>query len=75
MLKTNYLKFLAGVFTQVNGELEKCREELSRKHVRTAEDLAKWWSDHLEGVRAELYKAAIDSAKKELQVRIRENDK
>ena len=75
ILKTNYLKFLASVFTQVNAELEKCRKEWREKYIRTAEDLAKWWSDHLEGVRAELYKAAIDSAKEELQVRIRENDK
>ncbi len=28
ILKTNYLKFLGSVFTQINGELERCREEL-----------------------------------------------
>jgi hypothetical protein len=75
MLKTNYLKFLASVFTQVNGELEKCRKEFSRKRIGTAEGLAKWWSGHLEGVRTELYKAAIDGANKTIEVRIREHDK
>ena len=62
------------MFTEVDGELEKCREELSGKHVRTAEDLAKWWSSHLEGVRTELYKAAIDGANKAIQVRIRKDE-
>jgi hypothetical protein len=75
ILKTNYLKFLASVFTQVNAELEKCRTEWREKSIRTAEDLAKWWSGHLEGVRAELYKAAIVGANKPIQVRIREDDK
>ena len=74
-LKTNYLKFLGSVFTQVNGELEKCREELSKKKIKTAEDLAKWWSSHLEGVRTELYQAAIDGAGKAIEVRIHENHK
>ena len=58
------------MFTQVNGELEKCREELNEKQIRTAEDLAKWWSGHLEGLRTELYKAAIDGAGGAIQVRI-----
>ena len=72
-LKTNYLKFLASVFTQVGGELEKCWEELSEKRTRTTQDLAKWWSSHLGGVRRELYKAAIDGANKTIQVRIRKD--
>jgi hypothetical protein len=63
------------VFTQVNDELEKCREELSVKQIRTSEGLAKWWSSHLEGVRTGLYKAAIDDAKKPIQVRIRTHGK
>lgn len=67
ILQTNYLNFLAGVFTQVNNELEKCREELSVKQIRTSEGLAKWWSSHLEGVRTGLYKAAIDGAKEAIQ--------
>ncbi len=71
ILKTNYLKFLGSVFTQVNGELEKCREELSKKQIRTAEDLSKWWSSHLEGLHTELYKVAIDGAGGAIQVRIR----
>jgi len=70
MLKTNYLKFLGSVFTQINGELEKSQQELNKKKIRTAEDLAKWWSNHLEGVRTELYKAAIDGAAEANQVRI-----
>jgi len=63
------------VFLQVNGELEKCREELSKKQIRTAKDLAKWWSSHLEGVRTKLYKAAIEGAGKAIQVRIHEDHK
>jgi len=63
------------VFTQVNDELEKCREELSVKQIRTSEGLAKWWSSHLEGVRTGLYKAAIDGAKEAIQVRIRAEGK
>lgn len=63
------------MFTQVNGELEKYRKEFGRKHIRTAEGLAKWWSGHLEGVRTELYKAAIDGANNAIEVRIREYDK
>ena len=75
ILKTNYLKVLAGVFTQVNGELEKCLEELRERQIRTAEDLARWWSSHLEGIRTGLYKEAIDSANKAIQVRIRKDGK
>ncbi len=63
------------MFAQINGELEKCREELSKKTIRTAEDLAKWWSSHLEGLRTELYKAAIDGAGEAIQVRICEDGK
>ncbi|KAF5373422.1 hypothetical protein D9615_009451 [Tricholomella constricta] len=59
-LKGNCLKFFASVFTQVNDELEKFWEELSKK---SAEDLAKWWSSHFEGIREGLYKAAITDAK------------
>jgi len=72
VLKTNYLKFLGNVFTQVYDELDKCREEL-KKQTPTAADLAKWWSRHLEGRRTELYKAAIDSASNATQVCIRED--
>ncbi len=39
------------------------------------EDLAKWWSSHLEGLRTELYKAVIDGAGGAIQVRIREDGK
>ena len=73
IMKTNYLKFLGSVFAQVNGELEKCREELSDK--RNAEDLAKWWSRRLESIRPKLYKAAIDGAGEANPVRIREHGK
>jgi malate synthase len=75
VLKTNYLKFLGSVFTQINGELEKSRKELNEKKIETAEDLAKWWSNHLEGRRTKLYKAAIDGAGEAIQVRIREDGK
>ena len=71
VLKTNYLKLLGSVFTQVNDELERCREELE-KQIPTAGDLAKWWSRRLEGRRTELYKAAIDGARNATQVCIRE---
>ena len=40
-----------------------------------AEDLAKWWSSHLEGACRELYKAAIDGANNAIQVRIHEDSK
>ena len=63
------------MFTQVNGELEKCREELNEKQIRTAEDLSQWWSSHLGGIRTELYKAAIDGAGEAIQVHIHENGK
>jgi hypothetical protein len=51
---------------QVNGE--KCKTELKKKRIKTAEDSAKWWSGHLEGWRTELYKAAIDGAGETIQV-------
>jgi hypothetical protein len=70
MLKTKYLKFLGSVFKQINGELENSQQELNEKKIRTAEDLAKWWSNHLKGVRTEPYKAAIDGAAEANQVRI-----
>jgi len=73
-LKTNYLKFLGSVFTQVNDELKRCREELE-KQVTMAEDLAKWWSSHLEGQRTELYKAVIDGARNPIEVCICEDGK
>jgi len=71
VLKTNYLKLLGSVFTQVNDELERCREELE-KQIPTAGDLAKWWSRRLEGRRTELYKAVIDGASNATQVCISE---
>ena len=70
ILKTNYLKFLGGVFTQVKMELDFCRAELSKKRITSAGDLAKWWSSHLESVRPRLYGAAIKSASKDIPVRI-----
>ncbi|KAF8218993.1 hypothetical protein L208DRAFT_1523899 [Tricholoma matsutake] len=68
ILKTNYLKFLGSLFMEVNGELEKCLGDLSKKQIRTAEDLAKWWSCHLEGIRTGLYKAVIDGATQPIQI-------
>jgi hypothetical protein len=74
-LKTNYLKFLGNVFRLVDGELDKCQKELSGKRITTAEGLAKWWSNHLESIRTELYKAAIVSTSEPIKVRIREDGK
>jgi len=68
ILKTNYLKFFASLFTEVNSELEKCLGELSEKQIRTAEELARWWSCHLEGIRTGLYEAAIDGVTKANQI-------
>ena len=70
-LKTNYIKFLGSVFRQVSAELDKCHEEW--KQISTAANLAEWWSDHLESIRSELYKAAIDGTVEPIEVRIREN--
>ena len=69
-LKTNYLRFQGGVFTQVKMELDFCRTELSKKRITSAGDLAKWWSSHLESVRPRLYGAAINVASKDIPVRI-----
>jgi hypothetical protein len=55
--------------------LGKCQGELRDKQIRTAEDLARWWSGHLEGVRTGLYKAAIGGANEAIQVRICEGGK
>lgn len=71
ILKTNYLKFLGSVFRLVNAELDKCHEEW--KQISTAAGLAKWWSSHLESIRTELYKAAIDDTDQPIKVRIRED--
>ncbi|KAF8222578.1 hypothetical protein L208DRAFT_591936 [Tricholoma matsutake] len=68
ILKTNYLKFFGSLFTEVDGELEKCMGDLRKKQIRTAEDLAKWWSCHLEGIRTGLYKAVIDGATQPIQI-------
>ena len=74
-LKTNYLKFLGSVFKRVCDELEKCRKEWGGKRTTTAQALAEWWSKHLESVRTELYKAAIDGAGEDIEVCIREDGK
>ena len=58
------------MFTQVKMELDFCRTELSKRQVISAGDLAKWWSSHLESVRPRLYGAAINSASKDIPVRI-----
>jgi hypothetical protein len=65
-LKARYLKFFCSLFTQVTGELETCQENL--KQITRADDLAKWWSSHLEVRRTELYKAAIEGAAGAIQV-------
>lgn len=67
-LRTNYLKFLDGVFTLIKAELDRCEDELSEREIETAEQLATYWSIHLEGIRAKLYQAAIESTKKETEV-------
>jgi len=73
-LKTNYLKFLGNVFRLVNGELDKCHEELRGRQITTAEGLAKWWSNHLQGtLRTKLYKAAINGTSEAIEVSIRED--
>ncbi len=74
-LKANYLKFFSIVFRRVYDELEKCQEELSRKHVTTAGDLARWWSSHLGSIRTELYKVAIDGAGEPIKVSTRGDSK
>jgi len=55
------------------GELEKCWEELSEKRIRTTGRSSQMVVKHLGGERRELYKAAIDSANEDIQVRIRED--
>jgi hypothetical protein len=70
ILKTNYLKFLGGVFTEVKMELESWQMELSKKRITSAGDLAKWWSSHLESIRPRLYKAATKAASKDILVRV-----
>ena len=69
-LRTNYLKFLDGVFTLIKAELDRCDDELSEREreIETAEQLATYWSIHLEGIHAKLYQAAIESTKKETEV-------
>ena len=72
ILKTNYLKFLGNVFRVVNVELDKCHNELTSKKITTVGGLAKWWSSHLQRVRTELYKAAVDGTSEDNKVSIRE---
>jgi len=62
ILKTNYLTFFTSLFTKVKDELENCRGKLSENS--TAQDLAKWWSGHLESRRTGLYKEVVDGAEK-----------
>ena len=70
-LKISYIKFFGSVFKQVNAELDKCHEEWEQ--ISTAASLAKWWSKHLESIRSELYKAAVEGTAEPIEVRIREN--
>ena len=70
-LKIKYLNFLGSVFRQVNAELDKCHEEW--KQISTAASLAEWWSSHLESIRSEFYKAAIDGTVEPIKVRIRKD--
>jgi hypothetical protein len=43
---------------------------LRGEQISTAEDLAKWWSGHLEGVRTGLYEEVIDGANEDIKVRV-----
>lgn len=70
MLKTMYLKFLGSVFSTVEAELRACRTELENKQIRSGQELAKWWSDHLIDVRQELYEQAIRVTDEKTPVRI-----
>jgi len=58
------------MFTQVRLELEERKGELKRKKINTAGLLAKWWSGHLKGIRAKLYKGAVEYAENEEPVSI-----
>jgi hypothetical protein len=69
LLRTNYLKFLDGVFTLTKAELDRCKDELSERQIKTAEQLATFWSSHLVAIREQLYQEAIESTKKEPEVR------
>jgi hypothetical protein len=69
ILTTRYLRFLRCVFRQINDELEQCKELLRQANIQTAEDLARWWSKHLEGRRKELYQAMIDGSREAISVR------
>jgi hypothetical protein len=68
-LRTSYLKLLDGVFTLIKAELDRCEDELSEKQIETAEQLATYWSSHLVTIRKQLYQEAIESTKKEPEVR------
>jgi len=56
-LRTNYLKFLDGVFTLIKAELDQCEDKLSEKRIETAGQLATYWSSHLAGIHNGLYHA------------------